>query len=128
MVLLDEKSRLRQFWLRVLLTVGMLWGTMPLITVGFAVISANRLSFGLVALIFNAATVLPASALAFWHRRTACIWLSFNGALAAIALVSYARRTSELNPWQAGGLAGSLVIALCLDWMEMRRWPSALEQ
>lgn len=124
---MDEKSRMRQFWLRVVLAAGMLLGTMPLLTIPFVILSAKGPSFDLLALVFNAVTVLPACVMAFWHRRVACFWLSLNGALAAVALATYTQRVPVLDSWHTAGIAASLILALCLDFMEIMRWPTALE-
>jgi len=125
---MDEKSRLRQFWLRVLLTVGMLWGTMPLITLPLLTRGPNDTAFDLLAAIFNSLTVLPACALAFWHRRVACIWLTVNAAIVLSAALTWMGRTKSFDLVSAAGYAGSVAIAACLDFMEIKRWPGALER
>lgn len=125
---IDEKFRLRQYWLRVLLTLGLLWGTMPPITIVFVILNWTGPHFVLAAMIFNAFTVLPACALAFWHRRTACVWLSINAVLAASALAACLRNPQLLTLWQMVALAGPVVLAGCLDFMEIKRWPGALER
>ncbi|MGA7339611.1 MAG: hypothetical protein WBE72_11685 [Terracidiphilus sp.] len=125
---IDAQFLERQFWLRVLLAIGILWGTMPPIAIAFIFIGWQGPAFDLATLIFNAFTVLPACVLAFWHRRTACVWLSVNAVLAAITLLDYARHPALLNFWEAVGIAGPLMIAIVLDWMEIRGWPGALER
>ncbi len=80
----------------------------------------------LYAAIFNGLSVLPASALAFWHRRIACIWLSLN---AVILVAAWAELAHNGRQFHVGGLltmCGSIGVALCLDYMELRRWPGAL--
>jgi len=123
---MDQTSRLRQFWLRVLLTVGLLWGTMPPIAIAFVIADWKGPIFVLAAQIFNAFTILPACALAFWHRRTACIWLSINAVLAAAALAFCIPNPRLLNLPEMTALAGPLIIAVWLDFMEIKGWPGAL--
>jgi hypothetical protein len=122
----DQKLRLRQYWLRVLLTIGLLWGTMPPITIAFVILGWKGPLFILGALIFNAFTILPACALAFWHRRAACVWLSMNAVLAASALVSNLRGPQVLDILEIAALTGPVAIACCLDFMEIKGWPGAL--
>jgi hypothetical protein len=124
----DEKARLQQYWLRVLLSIGLLWGTMPPITIAFVIIGWTGPLFVLGAMIFNAFTVLPACALGFWHRRTACVWLTANGLVATVALAISVRHPDLLNLPEMAALAGPVVIAGCLDFMEIKRWPGALER
>jgi hypothetical protein len=124
----DEKAPLRQYWLRVLLAIGLLWGTMPLITIALVIAGWSGPFFVLLAMVFNAFTVLPACALAFWHRRTACIWLSVNAVLAAVALCIAILHPELLNLPEIAALAGPVVIAGCLDFMEIKGWPGALER
>jgi hypothetical protein len=123
-----EKSRLRQYWLRVLLTIGLLWGTMPPIAIGFVVVGWQGPIFVLAAQVFNAFTILPACALAFWHRRIACVWLSINAVLAAAALAACTRNPQLLNLPEITALAGPIVIAGLLDFMEIKHWPRALDR
>jgi hypothetical protein len=123
-----EKLRLRQYWLRVLLVVGLLWGTMPPITIAFVIMGWNGPLFVLIALIFNAATVFAACVLAFWHRRTACLWLSINAVLAGAALVICARQPNLLDMPDIVALAGPVIVACLLDFMEIKGWPEALAQ
>jgi len=124
----DEKSRLRQYWLRVLLVIGLLWGTMPPITIAFVILGWQGSQFVLFALIFNAATVLAACALAFWHRRTASVWLTINALLNAAALAMCIRQPNLLDMPDIAALAGPVVIAAILDYMEIKGWPGALEK
>jgi hypothetical protein len=125
---MDEKSRLRQFWLRFLLAFGILWGTIPLITVPFVFQGTNDSTFDVLAAVCNGLTILPACILAFWHRRVACIWLTLNGAMLVSVLTSFARRTHEHILQAVIGVAVPVLIAICLDFMEMRHWPGALDR
>jgi hypothetical protein len=123
---MDEKALLRRFNLRCLLVAGMLIGGMPFIMTPVVLRGMSEAYPNLYAAIFNGLTVLPASALAFWHRRIACIWLSLN---AIILVVAWAGMTHTGREFHIGGLlgmCGSIGLALCLDYMELRRWPGAL--
>jgi hypothetical protein len=123
-----ERSRLRQFWLRVLLAFGMFWGTIPLISVLFIFRGKNDSAFDVLAAVSNSLTVFPASILAFWHRRTACIWLTINGAMLVTAFVSYMWRTHEYSFATFVGVGAPVLIAGFLGYMEVRRWPAALDR
>ncbi len=125
---IEEKARLQQYWLRVVLTIGMLWGTMPPITIGFVILNWKGPSLVLAALVFNAFTVLPASVLAFWHRRTACVWLSMNAVLAVAALAVAAGRPQLLDVPEIAALAGPVILACALDFMQIKGWPGALDR
>ncbi len=123
---MDEKTLLRRFYLRTFLVAGMLLGGMPFIMTPL-VLKGISVGFpNVFAAACNGLSVLPASALAFWHRRIACIWLTVN---AAVQVVGWARLWHTGRPFDAGGLfgmGGSIALAICLDFMELRRWPSAL--
>ncbi len=123
---MDEKARGRQFWLRFLLVLGMLWGTVPFITTPFITRGANFTVFDIVASVFNSLTILPACVLAFWHRRTACLWLTVDGVLLVIALGTFIRRTGQFRSDTIVGVAAPIALALFLDYVEARRWPSAV--
>ncbi len=127
-MILYEKTRMRQFWLRVLLVLGILWGGMPLLTLPLVVMGVIPAPFGLFVTIVNGVIVAPACTLAFWHRRSACIWLNLNAVMAGVAIALLKPQTSEVYLDGTIGLVGSVVIALCLDFMEIRRWPQALNR
>jgi hypothetical protein len=124
----EEKSRMRQFWLRVLLVLGLLLGGMPFITAPLAFGGMNETPLDVFAAVFNGFTVLPACALAFWHRRGACIWLTVNAATMVTAISLNMERTRHFNLGALIGAAGPVFVALCLDYMELRRWPAALNR
>jgi hypothetical protein len=123
---LDEKSRMRQFWLRVLLALGILWGGMPLLTLPLVFMGVVPAPFGLFVALVNGLTVAPACTLAFWHRLSACIWVSVNAVICLITVTSALRTAGHVDITSVIALAGSVVIALCLDFIEIRRWPPAL--
>lgn len=124
----DERSRMRQFWLRVFLALGMLWGGMPFLTLPLVFIGVIGAPFGLFVTVLNGLTVAPACVLAFWHRRIACIWLSANAAVLVTAAFTFAHRPHEFHHAVTIAFAGSVLVALCLDSMELLRWPTALDR
>ncbi|SPE26287.1 membrane hypothetical protein [Candidatus Sulfotelmatomonas gaucii] len=123
---IDEKPRMRQFWLRALLVVGLLWGGMPFLTLPLVFMGVVAAPFGMPVALVNGLTVAPACTLAFWHRRAACIWLSLNAVMCGIAIVLSEHQTGDRHFAAMISLAGSVAIALCLDFMEIRRWPAAV--
>ncbi|MGA1984159.1 MAG: hypothetical protein ABSG84_17050 [Acidobacteriaceae bacterium] len=122
---MELKSLDQQLWLRLLLALGIIWGFIPLIMLPFFFRGGNDTSLTVFAGIFNALTILPACVLALWHRRPACIWLTLNGSLLAIA---FAQKLRELEPGTIAFLIGAMLIAICLDFMEIRHWPGALNR
>lgn len=124
----DQNTRSRQFWLRVLLTVGVLWGFLPFVMVPFITKGPGDTYYDIFASILNSLTVLPACALAFWHRRVACVWLSVNAVVLAVALATFLQRTRKLDSMMIAEVAGPVLFALLLDFVEARRWPPVLEK
>jgi hypothetical protein len=122
----DEKARMRQFWLRVLLALGLLWGGMPLLTLPLTFMGVVPAPFGLPVALANGLTVAPACVLAFWHRRFACVWLSLNAVVCVVAIALSAHQAGDRYIAAMLSLAGSVLIALLLDSMEIGRWPAAL--
>lgn len=107
--------------------MGMLWGFLPFIMAPFISRGAYDSSFDILASVLNSLTVLPASALAFWYRRIACVWLSVNAVVLATALGTYLRRTGRFDGLMMAEVAGPVLMAICLDVMEARHWPAARE-
>lgn len=124
---LDEKARMRQFWLRVLLVLGLLWGGMPFLMLPLVFLGVVPAPFGLLVALVNGLTVAPACVLAFWYRRGACIWLSLDAVVCVAAIALSAHQAGDRYIAAMLSLAGSVLIALCLDFMEVRRWPAALD-
>jgi hypothetical protein len=124
---MDDKLSLQRFWLRALLLGGMLWGAIPLINLPFITRGSQDSTFLISAVILNGLTITPASALAFWHRRIACIWLTINGVLVMIAMSSYVLRTQEYRVGAMVGAGVSALYALTLDMIEIRHWATARE-
>lgn len=84
----EEKEDLRRFWGRVVFAVGMLAGMFPMAVPPLAVsnLGEHTARLEVLALVAFLVSVLPASILAFWHRREATAWLLLAG-VAAMALV-----------------------------------------
>lgn len=125
---LDDKARMQQFWLRTLLVIGILWGFLPFVMTPFITKGAHDTTYDIVASLMNSLTILPACVLAFWHRRIACVWLSVNAVVLAGALATFIRRTGHADSMTIAEVVGPILFALCLDVVEARRWPAALEK
>jgi hypothetical protein len=123
-----EKARTRQFWLRTFLVIGLLWGFLPFVTVPFITKGPSDTYYDIFASVLNSLTVLPACALAFWRRRIACVWLSLNAVVLSIALAGFIRRTGKFDRMMIAEVAGPVLFALFLDFVEARRWPAAVEK
>lgn len=123
-----ERAQTRQFWLRTLLVIGILWGFLPFVMTPFITKGANDTYFDIFASVLNSLTILPACALAFWHRRVACIWLSANAVVLAVALGTFLQRTHKFDSMMIAEVVGPIVFALFLDFAEARRWPAAVEK
>ena len=124
----DDQARLRQFWLRTFLVIGILWGFLPFVTALFITKGAHDTTYDIVASVLNSLTILPACALAFRHRRIACIWLSVNAVVLAGALAGFIQRTRKLDWTMIAEVVGPVLFALFLDYAEARRWPAAVER
>ena len=124
----SEQARTRQFWLRTFLVIGILWGFLPFITVPFITRGPADTYYDIFASVLNSLTVLPACALAFWHRRFACVWLSANAVVLSIALATFIRRTGNIDRLMIAEVAGPVLFAICLDFVEAWRWPAAVEK
>ncbi len=125
---MDQTARLRQFYLRCLLVAGMLWAGMPFITAPLVNRGPGDSALSVLTAIFGCSSILLASALAFWHRRVACLWLTFASALLIAASIISARLDQPFGTWELAGIAGCVALAACLDFMELQRWPGALEK
>lgn len=125
---MDSQVRLRQFYVRVLLLAGMLWGGMPFITAPFFTSGSSNTPLALMAAVFCSVSLLPACGLAFWHRRIACVWLTLNALALIVLLVVSMRSGQAFNFGVTIGVAGSIALAVALDVMEWQRWPGALRK
>ena len=86
----EEREDLRRFWGRVVFAVGMLAGMSPMAVPPLAISNLGQQTARLevLALIAFSVTVLPASILAFWHRRTATAWLLLTGVATMVLLLT----------------------------------------
>lgn len=124
----DQRAQTRQFWLRTLLVIGILWGFLPFVMTPFITKGVYDTYFDIFASVLNSLTILPACALAFWHRRVACVWMSLNAVVLAVALGTFLQRTHRFDSMMIAEVVGPVLLALCLDLVEARRWPAALEK
>ncbi len=124
---MTEEAGLQQFWLRCLLAVGVMWGIIPLITLPFITRGNRDSTLDVWAAVVNGLTVFPASVLAFWRRRPACIWLTINAGLVATSMTLFILRNHEYRVGSIIGSCVSVLLAVLLDVMEFRRWPGALD-
>ena len=124
----SEQARTRQFWLRTFLIIGILWGFLPFVTVPFITKGPTDSYYDIFASVLNSLTIMPACTLAFWHRRIACVWLSLNAVLLSVALATFIPRTGNIDKMMIAEVAGPVLFALCLDFVEARRWPPAVEK
>lgn len=126
---MTEREVDQQFWQRCCAALGMMWGLIPLITLPFMFVAPNDSQLGLLAVVFNGLTLLPASILALWHRRIACILMTVNALLIAIALPEDAIHNHER--YGAGIIIGAAVpvlLAIFFDIAEVRKWPLPIER
>jgi energy-coupling factor transporter transmembrane protein EcfT len=123
---MDQKALIKRFNLRCLLVAGMLLGGMPFIMTPLVLHGMSEGMPNVFAAVFNGLSVLPASALAFWHRRIACIWLSINAAILVVGWIGLIHTGWQFDLGAILGPCGSIALALCLDYVEIRRWPGAL--
>jgi len=125
---MDDQSRLRQLYLRFVLSIGIVWGLIPLIMLPFTFRGSDDSTFNTLSVVLNSLTVLPSSVLAFWHRRVACVWLTINAILLVSSLSSWLLRTHDYQIGAIIGCGGSVLLAIYLDVAEARRWPTALDR
>ncbi|HEX3942410.1 MAG TPA: hypothetical protein VHX11_13070 [Acidobacteriaceae bacterium] len=62
------------------------------------------------------------------NRRAACIWLTINGAMIVSAFISFAQHTHEYDVSSTIGIVIPVLIAIYLDFMELKCWPPALDR
>lgn len=91
------RDDLRRFWSRFVYFLGMMAGLIPLITLPahlFVISTGNPASVA-VARVVNAATVLPASALAYSQRKLAAWWLMLDAAVCIFAGIEHPAKGAE---------------------------------
>jgi hypothetical protein len=124
------RDDLRRFWSRLVYFLGMMVGLIPLITLPahlFVISSVNPASVAL-ARVVNAATVLPASALAYRYRGLASWWLLLDAAVCIFAGIEHPAKGAE--NWVLLGLAVGIPLflggfGLITGWTG---WPPLLER
>ena len=119
---------MQQFYLRTVLTVGVIWGGFLLVQLLVFVLTPGSKGTALdsVSVVVNCLSVFPACVLAFWHRRAACVWLAANGILIALTTVSFIVETHRYDWGLILSVLFSIALAVCLVVIEIRRWPAAL--
>lgn len=130
MVLMDEQTRMQQFYLRTLLAIGLLWGAFLLVQLLVFLLTPDAQGSPLASasLVVNCLSVFPAFVLGFWHRRAACVWLVLNAILIAATTTLFTLQTHRYDWGLILGALFSIALAICLVVMEARRWPGALAQ
>lgn len=125
---MNEQSRMQQFYLRTVLAVGLLWGAFLLVQLLVFVLTPGSKGTALdsLSIVVNCLSVFPASVLGFWHRRAACVWLVANGIFIAATTIRFTLQTQQYDWSLILGVLFSIVLAICLLVIEIRRWPAAL--
>jgi uncharacterized membrane protein YadS len=88
----------------------------------------NDTGFDISVVVLNSLTILPASILAFWHRRAASIWLSLNALLLVLDLLSLIHRENRPASSALVGILVPILLATFLSYMEVKNWPNALNR
>ena len=131
----DEREALRRFWGRVVFAVGMGIGMLPLAAPPGAIstLGQHDAMLEVLALIAFCITVLPASVLAFWHRRAASVWLLLVGMATAALVIAQQHSlaaTRGITPdyYSDYLFLGPLTLALFGIFTEWKGWPPLLER
>jgi hypothetical protein len=108
----EEKEELRRFWSRFAFSIGLLWGTWNItsLPVTIAASGGELPRPDVFAFLVCMLTVLPASVLAFWHRRVASLWL-FASAIMTTAGIVAAWHLLALHGAEASYIGDSLIFA-----------------
>ena len=131
----EEREDLRRFWGRVVFALGMGVGMLPFAAPPGAIstLGQHDAILEVVALIAFSVTVLPASVLAFWHRRAASLWLLLVGVGTATLVIveqhSLAATRGIAPDYYSDYLfVGPLGLALFGILTEWKGWPRLLER
>ncbi len=130
----EEREELRRFWGRVVFVVGMLAGMAPMAVPPLAVSSLGEQTAMLevLALIVFSISVLPASVLAFWHRREAAAWLLLAGVATAVLVLTeqHVLALRGIAPDYGSDYLFVLPLGLGIFGMltEWRGWPRLVER
>ena len=131
---MNRKAESQQFNLRVLLVVGLLWGGALLVQLllffmTYGVVTGNKgTPVYMFAFLFNCITVGPACALAFWRRRLACVWMVLDAILAIASVLLATPREPTYGPAIVVSPLVPTLLAVAFIFIELRRWPGALER
>lgn len=114
---------------RILFSLGILWGVIPMVSLPMIVfgIGSNESGDLILAGLFNGMTVLPASVLAFWKRKTASWWLIADAfAMAMVGSVHFS------NPAIGGPALAMTILAPAILggfglFCEKKQWPPLLD-
>lgn len=130
----EEKQELRRFWGRVVFAIGLGTGMFPMAVPPLALsnLGEHTAMLELVALIVFSVSVLPASVLAFWHRRTASAWLLLAGVMTAALVLTEQHVLGARGTAPDYGSDYLFVIPLALGlfgiFTEWKGWPPLLER
>jgi len=130
----EEKEDLRRFWGRVVFVLGMMAGMFPMAVPPLAVsnLGEHTAILEVLALIAFSVSVLPASILAFWHRREASAWLLLTGVAAAALVLTeqHVLGTRGIAPDYGSDYLFVLPLALGVFGMvtEWKDWPALLDR
>lgn len=132
--IMNKSEQSQQFNLRVLLVVGLLWGGALLVQLllffmTYSVVTGNKgTPVYMAAFLFNCVTLGPACVLAFWRRRLACVWIVLDALLAIASVLLATPREPSYGPAIVVSPIVPILLAAALVFIELRRWPGALER
>ena len=130
----EEKQELRRFWGRVVFAIGLGAGMFPMAVPPLALsnLGEHTAMLEMLALIVFSVSVLPASVLAFWHRRTASAWLLLAGVMTAALVLTEQHVLGAHGTAPDYGSDYLFVIPLALGlfgiFTEWKGWPPLLER
>lgn len=125
---MDEQTRMQQFYVRTVLTVGLLWGAFLLVQLlVFALTPGSKGSLlDSLSVVVNCLSVFPACVVGFWHRRAACAWLLANGAFIAVTTTRFTLHSQQYDWGLILSVLFSIALAMTLAVIEVLKWPGAL--
>ena len=111
---------------RMVFGAGVIWGFFPLISVPFLFLGGSDGLLADYALLLTCMTILPASLLAFWFRRTACFVLCAAALLDLCAVVFGRLIVPGHGNTALAFVVSSGLLALFALAAELFRWPPVL--
>lgn len=125
---MDAQTRLQQFYVRTVLTVGLLWGGFLLVQLlVFALTPGSKGSLlDALSVVVNCLSVFPACVLGFWRRRAACTWLLASGAFIAVTTTRFTLHSQQYDWGLILSVLFSIALAMTLAVIEALKWPGAL--